>query len=214
MYADGSTLRVVGDRFGVTAVTVAKVVRRHGVPIREAGNAGKGDLMRTARQIRQEHGAAMAEMYADGATLQEVGDRYSVAHSVVRQAVRVRGGHIRKRGWGSVPDRYTMENNPGWKGGRHTRHGYSHILLPPDSPWLSMAPSGGSGRRRYVLEHRLVMAQMINRPLDHDETVHHIDGDRGNNAPSNLQLRRGQHGKGVHLSCGDCGSRNVGAIRI
>jgi hypothetical protein len=87
--------------------------------------------------------------------------------------------------------------------------GYVAVLLPPDSPWISMA-----GAKRYVLEHRLVMAQLINRPLDPHETVHHIDGNTANNDPSNLQLRRGKHGAGVHMKCADCGSRNVRAIPL
>lgn len=37
-------------------------------------------------------------------------------------------------------------------------------------------------------EHRRVMAQMIGRPLETMEVVHHIDGDKRNNDPSNLML--------------------------
>lgn len=41
---------------------------------------------------------------------------------------------------------------------------------------------------RFVLEHRYVMAQHLGRPLRQAEHVHHIDGDRTNNALHNLQL--------------------------
>jgi len=37
-------------------------------------------------------------------------------------------------------------------------------------------------------EHRIVAAQMIGRPLRNGEVVHHIDGNRRNNAPENLQV--------------------------
>ena len=37
-------------------------------------------------------------------------------------------------------------------------------------------------------EHRVVMEQMIGRPLKKGEVVHHIDGDPHNNRPDNLQL--------------------------
>jgi HNH endonuclease len=68
--------------------------------------------------------------------------------------------------------------------------------------------------RGYILEHRLVMARKLGRPLSRHETVHHINGDTLDNEPGNLQLRNGQHGKGIKLACLDCGSRNVGPVPI
>lgn len=66
----------------------------------------------------------------------------------------------------------------------------------------------------HVLEHRLVMARKLGRPLLRTETVHHIDGDRMNNAPENLQLRQGKHGKHVVMCCLDCGSHNIGHVEL
>ena len=37
-------------------------------------------------------------------------------------------------------------------------------------------------------EHRVVAEQMLGRPLQRGEIVHHIDGDRHNNAPTNLEV--------------------------
>lgn len=37
-------------------------------------------------------------------------------------------------------------------------------------------------------EHRVVAEQMIGRPLERGEIVHHIDGNKHNNDPSNLQV--------------------------
>lgn len=42
--------------------------------------------------------------------------------------------------------------------------------------------------RGWLLEHRYVMEQKIGRYLLPDENVHHIDGDRLNNHPDNLEL--------------------------
>lgn len=48
-----------------------------------------------------------------------------------------------------------------------------------------MAPKGSP----YVYEHRLVMAEMLGRWLTIEDVVHHIDEDKGNNDPSNLELK-------------------------
>lgn len=87
--------------------------------------------------------------------------------------------------------------------------GYRIIWVPSDSPYFEMARSKG-----YAAEHRMVMAEMVKRPLLSSETVHHIDGDKLNNSPSNLQLRLGRHGKGTRFRCGDCGSQNVQAVAL
>lgn len=65
-----------------------------------------------------------------------------------------------------------------------------------------------------ILEHRYVAQQMLGRPLEADETVHHINGIKDDNRPQNLQVRSGRHGKGAVLACGDCGSHNVVHVPI
>jgi hypothetical protein len=62
---------------------------------------------------------------------------------------------------------------PNYKGPQRTDRGY--IVVDH--------PDGGR-----VYEHRLVMEQTLGRPLRRDEHVHHIDHDRSNNDPSNLQV--------------------------
>jgi hypothetical protein len=43
-----------------------------------------------------------------------------------------------------------------------------------------------SRNRKNFLEHRVVVEQLIGRPLGPQENVHHCDGDRANNDPANL----------------------------
>lgn len=65
----------------------------------------------------------------------------------------------------------------------------------------------------WALEHRYIMDNILwaeyGIRLDPNQTVHHIDGDRRNNRPENLQVRWGHHGEGATYRCCDCGSGNV-----
>jgi hypothetical protein len=77
--------------------------------------------------------------------------------------------------------------NPAWKGGvtlmdKHGTYGkIKYVRCPPEL--LPMARKDG-----YVMEHRLVMARMVGRPLTRTEVVHHRDHNPRNNAPENLEL--------------------------
>src|SRR5215510_7860300 len=106
--------------------------------------------------------------------------------------------------------------NPRWKGGRALdRMGYVNVWLPPTHEFICMARNkaakSGSG---YVFEHRLVMAEYLGRPLREFEEVHHVDGNKSNNAIENLQLRATPHGNGVVYRCMECGSHKVEPIPL
>lgn len=79
-----------------------------------------------------------------------------------------------------------------WKGGRKkTRDGYILVKLKPDHPFYCMINETG-----YVMEHRLVMAEHLGRPLEEGEIVHHLNRKRDDNRLGNLQLLVEHHHPG------------------
>lgn len=76
------------------------------------------------------------------------------------------------------------------RGGVQNADGYVHIRYPEHKR------AGASG---YVLEHILVMEEMIGRSLTEDETVHHKNGVRHDNRPENLELWASNHPSGQRV---------------
>jgi hypothetical protein len=73
--------------------------------------------------------------------------------------------------------------NWNWKGGRYKINGYIRTWVSPtDSLYVMADPKG------YALEHRLVMARHLKRPLTKDEIVHHLNGIKTDNRLENLFL--------------------------
>jgi hypothetical protein len=147
----------------------------------------------------------VVRLYDSGRSLQQI----AVHHGSSVQAVITALNHqsVKRREPGGKGKRHGS-----WKGGRIlTGDGYIRAWVAPDDPMHTMCrPSDG----HYVLEHRLVMARHLERPLEPYETVHHINGDRADNQLENLQLRVRYHGKGQVAFCRDCNSRNTGYKRL
>lgn len=99
----------------------------------------------------------------------------------------------------------TGSDNPMWKGGRTRERSRAGIRVGRDHP---MADGNG-----LVLEHRLVMSEMVGRYLQAEELVHHINEDPFDNRPSNLVLvSRAQH-HAIH-ALRRCGFGQIESTRI
>ena len=91
--------------------------------------------------------------------------------------------------------------NSAWKGGRTLlKTGYIRVRMMPDDPLFHMGSVKKDGRSGYVLEHRLIMARQIGRPLERWEIVHHKNGIRTDNRIENLELLSGKNARQEHMA--------------
>jgi len=189
LYTGGLDGEEVAGLVGCDSETVYRTLRLLGIPRRR----GSG----RPRKLRIDDEVAIARLYRSGLEYAELAQRFDCCKELIGQILRRQG----------VPRRRPGDRQRKWKTGRApTRAGYVWVYVTPDHPFWCMRAEGGRGR---VLEHRLVMAETLGRPLTREETVHHINGNRADNRRENLQLRSGSHGRGVVHRCADCGSTNV-----
>lgn len=73
-------------------------------------------------------------------------------------------------------------------------NGYRIVRVDLDSPFSSMvSPCLRRMHIGYVLEHRLVVARHLGRPLEKHEIVHHLNGIKDDNNAENLVLTNAQN---------------------
>ena len=201
MHAEGHAASVIARAIQIDPKRMLVVLRRMGLPV--SRNSRRSGL--TMTQLQE-----IKKAYLNGVGSKPLGQKYGVNDATITRSLRRMGVKIRPVGF------QRGEKHPGWVGGRHTSEdGYIRVWLSADDPFVSMANKhSGANGAGYCLEHRVVLARKLGRPLEEHETVHHIDGDRTNNKLSNLQLRNARHGKGIVLRCRDCGSHNISAKKI
>lgn len=87
------------------------------------------------------------------------------------------------------------DGNPAWVGGRVMREGYWLVRVDDDDPMAVMRDPTG-----YVREHRLVAARMLGRPLRTEDEVHHVNRDKTDNRPENLQVMTHAEHSAIHYA--------------
>lgn len=108
------------------------------------------------------------------------------AYSTKRAADEVR----RRRGLPSDAPSMKGQREGHPTGTRRVHHGYVYI---------KHGDHHRADRYGWVFEHLLVAEAKYGIKVTRDFTVHHVNGDRTDNRPANLELRWGNHGKGADL---------------
>jgi hypothetical protein len=183
-YEAGEPLASIIKDYVAHPLTIRNVVKRQKGKVRPIGGR--------ERHFSDDELSSMRTMRASGISQEAIGQILGVSQATLRRALLRHGIEAENKG-------------PQWRGKRVLNsRGYVTVQIFPDNPYFGMAQCSG-----YVLEHRLVMAEHLGRPLDRREQVHHIDGDKANNAIENLEIRQSPHGNGQAWVCQDCGSHNV-----
>lgn len=133
------------------------------------GHSSVGRAIRSLVEMRPKQGrkfdpAAAERLYLSGRSLPQIAAALNVSHAAVHAALRRRGVAMRSIAAG---------RNLIAKPRRINAYGY---------PMLRIGP------RQYVLEHRVIAARALGRPLKRTEYVHHINCDRADNRNENLLI--------------------------
>jgi len=188
-YSAGARTGILAAKYGCNRKTIIKIASRMGCKMRHQHYMSGRQKMDTDAM----HGQ-IKQLRESGLSQQKIGVIVGISQAVVGRVLGKLG----------MPRREVIsrERHGNWKGGVVTTpHGYTAVS---GGEFPEMRDMNG-----YTLEHRLVMARSLGRPLTRHETVHHINGDRKDNRLENLQLRQGRHGNGVIARCRCCGSSDI-----
>ena len=191
-YLTGLSLKQLSLEYGCSVKAIANAVRRQEIKLRRRGY---NERILTDIEI-----SLIKDMWIAGKKQWEISKEFDVCQQSISQILRKQGLETQRTRLGSKNKLWVQRK-------RITPDGYVKIKLKPEDPLFNMCCEK---KGCYALEHRIVMARSLNRPLESHETIHHINGIRSDNRLENLQLRS----SGQTCQCKDCGSLNIKYLNI
>lgn len=165
LYCSGQTLVQIARRLGVTEGAILYHLRRANVPRRKRGpHEPSNKLSLPTNEI--------VRLYQSGLSTFDIARHLNCAGKTISDRLARAGCPTRRRG--DYKGLNSGPNNANWRGGRSILpSGYVQVTSPIH-------------KRGRDFEHRVVMSRVLGRPLTRDEHVHHLNGIRDDNRPSNL----------------------------
>lgn len=173
----------ISRQLHISERTLYRKLDKYGIPRRTHSEANyiRYNSMPYLEKLKSKKELIEKLYWQDGLSLSQIGKKLGRATSTIRHFMAVYGIPRRDESKAmSLIMKAKGERGPtarSWRGGVFEKDGYVHVYNPEHPR---------ADKRGYVLEHILVWEETNGRPLPDGWVIHHLNGIKNDNRPSNL----------------------------